>query len=300
MNSESHRVLTLVVGILGMGIVLTLPSSASAEDQYVAVDVHCCGVTTNVKLPAKGMRGLGGAQIGLATVTCKAFLTEDTLQYAGWPQGEGKGRTINLRSVDRAPIQQEICRTLRAPDAVGSSAPGAAESSAPSGMVIPTCVRDALREVLASSRNELDLDVNFDKVRVFRGQQTSTGTAIYIDVPDAVWQNPCALPFALFVGMEVHKMRLRRRLEIGRRDFPAEVTEEDVARAVSPEVLDIYKGYLMKDLKYYYDQHGLNGELTCCQPLELPSPKPERAPVSCPEIESFCKPRIGMLLCPRP
>lgn len=145
----------------------------------------------------------------------------------------------------------------------------------------------------------LNLEVNFDTVRVFKGKETSTETTIYLDVPDAVLRNPCELPFALHVGMEVQKMRLRRKMEMAKKGFPAEITEEVIRRGESAEVLDIYKGYLMRDLKYYYDQHGPNGELGCCQPLELPSPKPERAPVSCPEIEAFCKPRIGMLLCSR-
>lgn len=87
------------------------------------------------------MRGLGGAQIGLATVTCKDFLAGETLQYAGWPQGEGKGRTINLRSIDRSPFKQEICMKLDEQAVAGSSAPD--------GMAIPPCVREALKEVLA-------------------------------------------------------------------------------------------------------------------------------------------------------
>jgi hypothetical protein len=291
MGSERPRngVLTAMVGILGLMILPLVPREASAEDQHVGVGVHCCGVSTSVKVPAKGMRGLGGTQIGLATISCKEFLTEDTLQYEGWPQAEGKGRTIDLRSIDRSAVAQEICAALHA-QGVG---PGA-----PTGIVIPSCVQDALKEVMANYLKDPDinLDLNFNKLRVFAGKGTSTETELYLDVPEAVLKSPCELPFALGVGMQLHRLRLRRKMEKVNKDAPGTFTEEQIEKGYSADVLDIHKDYLMRDLTRYYDQHGLDGELTCCKPLELPSPEPRREPV-CSEMEPFCKPRIALLSC---
>lgn len=58
------KVLIAMVQILGVGILTVLPVDASAAEQYVRVDVHCCGVRQPVKIPARGLRGLGGEQIG--------------------------------------------------------------------------------------------------------------------------------------------------------------------------------------------------------------------------------------------
>lgn len=98
--------------ILVAAILSLFPFTASADNQYVAVDVRCCGAMSPVKIPAKGMRGLGGKQIGLTSVSCKQFFEGTTVQYAGWPQ-QTLGRNINLGSVDASAVRQDICKQLR-------------------------------------------------------------------------------------------------------------------------------------------------------------------------------------------
>jgi len=108
------KVLTAMVRILGVGILTVLPVDASAAEQYVRVDVHCCDVTQPVKIPAKGLRGLGGDQIGAVVVSCKQFFEGATVQYAGgWPQADNKGRAVDLGAVDTTAVRQKICKQLR-------------------------------------------------------------------------------------------------------------------------------------------------------------------------------------------
>jgi hypothetical protein len=103
-----------MVRILGVGILTVFPLDASAAEQYVAVTVHCCGVTETVKVPARGLRGLGGEQIGLTDVGCKAFFEGATVHYAGGiPQEGNKGRAVDLGSVDKTAVTQKICKQLR-------------------------------------------------------------------------------------------------------------------------------------------------------------------------------------------
>ena len=107
------KVLTAMVRILGVGILTVLPVAASAAEQYVKVDVHCCGVRETVKVPAKGLRGLGGEQIGFTEVGCKEFFEGATVHYAGgWPQADNKGRAVDLGSVDKTALRQKICKQL--------------------------------------------------------------------------------------------------------------------------------------------------------------------------------------------
>lgn len=188
-------------------------------------------------------------------------------------------------------VRETICTQLREQGVLGPSASA--------GMAIPTCVREALKAVMPDylKAPEINFEVNLDEVRVFKGAKPSTETEIHLDVPEAVLQNPCALPFALYVGTQIQRLRLRREMEEANKKQPGTFTEEQVKNGI-PAVLDQEKEQLMKDLRKHYDQHGRDGELDCCQPLELPTPEPGRAPVSCPEIEPFCKQRMATLACP--
>jgi hypothetical protein len=106
-------ILTRIVQVLCAGVVSLLPLDASLAQQYIAVDVQCCGITQKVRVPAKSLRGLGGPQIGFVTVSCKQFFEGETVTYpGGWPQ-EKLGRAVNFSSVNTSAVRQALCEQLR-------------------------------------------------------------------------------------------------------------------------------------------------------------------------------------------
>lgn len=281
-------------GKIGLATVLMACGLAlSALPAAAQITGSCCGKT--VVLNKKGT-GLDRC------FDCKKFMESGA---TSWPPAEActmAGRlryAMNCGVIPDCPQREEqdlresICTQLREQ---GALAPGST-----SGVSIPGCVRDALKEVLPDYLKvpEMSFEVNLDKVKVFKGTKPSTETEIYLDGPgvELALQSPCALPFALYVGTQIQRLRLRREMEQANRKQPGTFTEEQIKNGI-PAVLDGEKEELMRDLKAYYDQHGLNGELDCCKPLELPTPEPGREPVSCPEIEPYCKPRIAGLVCP--
>jgi len=235
---------------------------------------------------------------------CKTFMQSGA---TSWPPAEACtssgmlsyamrcGVILDCSQKDEQNLREAICTQLREQDPAGSAEPDYHWNW------IPDCVQDALKEVLSDylKAPEINYEVNLSKVTVRKGSKLSTETDIYLDAPgaDLVLKRPCARPFVLYVGMQIQRLRMRREMEWANRQRPGTFTDEQIRNGI-PAVQESERAKLMGDIDAYFRQHAPDDELTCCKPPEMPTPKPGRPPVSCPDVEPYCQPRIGLLMCP--
>lgn len=89
--------------------------AAGAEPRtWVNVQINCCSVRRSEKYPTEGLRSVFTGQIGGVTLACTDFFEQDSATYpGGLPQRDGS-RIVNLKSMNRSQIRQDLCQQMRA------------------------------------------------------------------------------------------------------------------------------------------------------------------------------------------